>query len=92
MKFQCTVDNDTAAGNYEVTLLEIEADGGSTENYETKNPTCIPATITVPAAPKPATGITLNKSELTLTVGAVDDSLKATGHAGRFYRHGGMVF
>ena len=78
MKFQCTVDNDTAAGNYEVTLLEIEADGGSTENYETKNPTCIPATITVPAAPKPATGISLNKSELTLTVGAVDDSLEAT--------------
>ena len=78
MKFQCTVDNDTAAGNYEVTLLEIEADGGSTENYETKNPTCIPATITVTAAPKPATGISLNKSELTLTVGAVDDSLTAT--------------
>ena len=78
MKFQCTVDNDTAAGNYEVTLLELEADGGSTENYETKNPTCIPATITVTAAPKPATGISLNKSELTLTVGAVDDSLTAT--------------
>lgn len=78
MTFQCTVDNDTAAGNYEVTLLEIEADGGSTENYETKNPTCIPATITVAAAPKPATGITLNKSELTLVAGAVDDSLKAT--------------
>ena len=78
MKFQCTVDNDTAAGNYEVTLLEIESDGGSTENYETKNPTCIPATITVTAAPKPATGISLNKSELTLTVGAVDDSLTAT--------------
>ena len=78
MKFQCTVDNDTAAGNYEVTLLEIESDGGSTEDYKTKNPTCIPATITVTAAPKPATGISLNKSELTLTVGAVDDSLTAT--------------
>lgn len=38
MTFQCTVDNDTAAGNYEVTLLELEADGGSTENYETKIP------------------------------------------------------
>lgn len=44
MKFQCTVDNDATAKDYEVTLIELVADD---ENYETKNPTCIPATVTV---------------------------------------------
>ena len=69
MTFQCTVNN-AAGGEYEVTLFDLVADGGSTENYETKNPTCVPATITVTAAPKPATGISLNKSELTLIDGS----------------------
>lgn len=75
MTFQCTVDDDAAAKNYQVTLIDLVADD---ENYETKNPTCVPATITVTAAPKPATGITLNKSELTLTAGDSDTSLTAT--------------
>ena len=75
MTFQCTVDGDAAAKDYQVTLIDLVADD---ENYETKNPTCIPATITVTAAPKPATGISLNKSELTLTDGDVDTSLMAT--------------
>ena len=44
MKFQCTVDNDATAKDYEVTLIDLVADD---ENYETKNPTCIPATVTV---------------------------------------------
>ena len=44
MKFQCTVDNDATAKDYEVTLIELVADD---ENYDTKNPTCIPATVTV---------------------------------------------
>ncbi len=44
MKFQCTVDNDATAKDYEVTLIELVADD---ENYETKNPTCIPATVNV---------------------------------------------
>ena len=57
MTFQCTVDDDAAAKDYQVTLIDLVADD---ENYETKNPTCVPATITVTAAPKPATGITLN--------------------------------
>ena len=69
MTFQCTVNN-AAGGEYEVTLFDLVADGGSTENYETKNPTCVPATITVTAAPKPATGISLNKNELTLIDGS----------------------
>lgn len=75
MTFQCTVDDDAAAKDYQVTLIDLVADD---ENYETKNPTCVPATITVTAAPKPATGITLNKSELTLTAGDSDTSLTAT--------------
>lgn len=75
MTFQCTVDGDAAAKDYQVTLIDLVADD---ELYETKNPTCIPATITVTAAPKPATGISLNKSELTLTDGDVDTSLMAT--------------
>ena len=75
MTFQCTVDGDAAAKDYQVTLIDLVADD---ENYETKNPTCIPATITVTAAPKPATGISLNKSELTLTAGNSDPSLTAT--------------
>lgn len=75
MTFQCTVDGNAAAKDYQVTLIDLVADD---ENYETKNPTCIPATITVTAAPKPATGISLNKSELTLTAGNSDASLTAT--------------
>ena len=75
MTFQCTVDSDAAASNYEVKLINLVADD---ENYETKNPTCIPATITVTASQKPATGISLNKNELNLTVGDVDTSLEAT--------------
>ena len=69
MTFQCTVDSDAAAKDYNVTLTNPLA---GDENYEeTKNPTCIPATITVTAAPKPATKITLDQSELTLTAGGV---------------------
>ena len=47
MKFQCTVDSDATAKDYEVKLIDLVADGGSTEEYNTKNPTCIPATVTV---------------------------------------------
>ena len=75
MTFRCTVDADAEAKDYWVTLIDLVADD---ENYETKNPTCVPATITVTAAPKPATGVSLNKSELTLTAGNSDASLTAT--------------
>ncbi len=74
MKFQCTVDNDATAKDYEVTLIDLVADD---ENYDTKNPTCIPAVVTVTPAPKPATGISLNKSTLELTVGE-SETLVAT--------------
>ena len=77
MKFQCTVDSDATAKDYEVKLIDLVADGGSTEDYNTKNPTCIPAIVTITAAPKPATGISLNKSTLELTVGE-NETLVAT--------------
>lgn len=77
MKFQCTVDSDAIAKDYEVKLIDLVADGGSTEGYNTKNPTCIPAIVTVTPAPKPATGISLNKSTLELTVGE-NETLVAT--------------
>ena len=75
MTFQCTVDSNATAKDYQVKLIDLVADD---ENYETKNPTCIPATITVTAVSKPATDIALNKSELTLTAGDSDTSLTAT--------------
>ena len=65
MKFQCTVDNDATAKDYEVTLIELVADD---ENYETKNPTCIPATITVSAAPVAVTGVTIDET-LSVNIG-----------------------
>lgn len=65
MKFQCTVDNDATAKDYEVTLIELVADD---ENYETKNPTCIPATVTVTAAPVSVTGVTIDET-LSVNIG-----------------------
>lgn len=65
MTFKCTVDSDTPAGDYEVTLHEFFT---GDDTYNEKPTTCISATITVTAAPKPATGITLDQEELTLTV------------------------
>ena len=74
MKFKCTVDADVDAKNYEVKLINLVADD---ETYETKNPVCIPATITVKAVAKPATAISLDKTELSLAVGELE-SLMAT--------------
>ena len=65
MKFQCTVDNDATAKDYEVTLIDLVADD---ENYDTKNPTCIPATITVTAAPVAVTGVTIDET-LSVNIG-----------------------
>ena len=65
MKFQCTVDNDAAAKDYEVTLIDLVADD---ENYETKYPTCIPAVVTVTAAPVAVTGVTIDET-LSVNIG-----------------------
>ena len=66
LNFQCKVDSDAVIQDYAVKLIDVEADD---ELYETKHPNSVPATITVTAAPKPATDIKLNKSTLELTVG-----------------------
>ena len=75
MTFQCTVDSDAVAKDYSVTFDEALA---ANEAGDPKEVTVVPATVNVTAAPKPATGITLNKNELTLTAGNSDTSLTAT--------------
>ena len=65
MTFKCTVDNNAAAKNYEVTLIDLVADD---ESYDTKNPTCIPATVTVTAAPIAVTGVTIDET-LSVNIG-----------------------
>ena len=76
MTFKCTVDSAAAPGNYTVDLGDLVADDGETEPKE--NISSVPAIIAVTAAPKPATGISLNKSELTLTAGDSETGLTAT--------------
>ena len=76
MTFKCTVDSDAAPGNYTVDLSDLVADDEETDPKE--NISSVPAIIAVTAAPKPATGISLNKSELTLTAGDSDTGLTAT--------------
>ena len=78
--FKCKVDEGTAPDTeckLDLTLDDIM--GGSTVGYEpvTDQTVVVPATITVTAAPKPATDINLNKDELTLTAGATE-TLEAT--------------
>ena len=74
MTFQCTVDSDAVAKAYSVTFDEALA---ANEAGDPKEVTVVPATVNVTAAPKPATGISLNKSTLELTVGA-SETLVAT--------------
>ena len=69
LNFQCTVDTDAASPDYEVKLIDVEAHD---ELYETKYPISLPAIVTVTAPSKPATGITLDKTSLALTVGDVE--------------------
>ena len=76
MTFKCTVNSDAAPGNYTVDLSDLVADDEETDPKE--NISSVPAIIAVTAAPKPATGISLNKSELTLTAGDSDTGLTAT--------------
>lgn len=75
MTFKCTVNSDAAADDYTVDLSDLVADD---ENTDPKaNISSVPATITVTAAPKPATGISLNKTALSLTAGG-SEQLNAT--------------
>ena len=81
--FTCKVKEGAAAGAKPVvTVKEGEeffyfADSELEPKYYTINYDPNVAAVTVTAAPKPATGISLNKSELTLTVGD-SDTLTAT--------------
>ena len=75
MTFKCTVNSDAAPDDYTVDLSDLVADD---ENTDPKaNISSVPVTITVTAAPTPATGISLNKTTLSLTVGG-SEQLNAT--------------
>ena len=78
----CTVKEGVAAGKKPVvTVINDEANfffANSEDKYCTINYDPNGAMVTIAAAPKPATNITLNKSELTLTAGDSDTSLIAT--------------
>ena len=67
-KFQCKVD-DGATGSLEVGLTNLEFGSCQTFEYHTDRFSVEKTAVTITAAPKPATDITLNRSELTLTVG-----------------------
>ena len=67
-KFQCKVD-DGATGSLEVGLTNLEFGSCQTFEYHTDRFSVVKTPVTITAAPKPATDITLNRSELTLTVG-----------------------
>ena len=75
MTLQCTVD-DGASGDLTADLI-IDPEECYDPDYDNIAFTVTPATVTITAAQKPATGITLNKSELTLTAGD-SDTLTAT--------------
>ena len=80
--FTCTVKEGAAAGAKPVVKVKEGEEffffADSEEKYYTINYDPNGAAGTIAAAPKPATGISLNKSELTLTAGNSDTSLTAT--------------
>lgn len=78
--FTCKVKAGTAAGKKPAVTVNTETDfffADSEEKYYTTNYEPNNSAVTVTAAPKPATGISLNKSALTLTAGNSDTSLTA---------------
>lgn len=78
--FTCKVKAGTAAGKKPAVTVNTETDfffADSEEKYYTTNYEPNSSAVTVAAAPKPATGISLNKSALTLTAGNSDTSLTA---------------
>lgn len=80
--FTCKVKEGAATGAKPVVKVKEGEEffffADSEEKYYTINYNPNGAAVTVAAAPKPATGITLNKSVLTLTAGSSDTSLTAT--------------
>ena len=78
MKFQCKVDAD-ASGNKTVNFIidEDEVFEAPSGGYDNIAFTTSVATVSITAAPKPATGISLNKSTTTIYTGS-DETLTAT--------------
>ena len=78
VNFTCKVKADVAAGKKPVISIKdqvfADPDDGDYEFHFDPNGSM----VTITAAPKPATNITLNKSELMLTAGDRDTSLTAT--------------
>ena len=74
--FQCKVE-DGATGTLEVGLDNLEFYSCQTWEDHTDRFSVVKTPVTITAAPKPATGISLNKDELTLTAGATE-TLTAT--------------
>lgn len=81
VNFTCKVKEGVAAGKMPVvTVINDEENfffANSENTYYTINYNPNDAMVTIAAEEKPATGITLNKSELTLTAGESDTSLTA---------------
>lgn len=75
-KFQCKVE-DGATGTLEVGLDNLEFYSCQTWEDHTSRFSVAKTPVTITAAPKPATGISLNKSTLELTVGE-NETLVAT--------------
>ena len=72
ISFKCKVNEGAASGTeckLDLTLDDVVAGSTNSYNVVTDQTVVVPATITVTAAPKPATDITLDREELTLTVG-----------------------
>ena len=67
-KFQCKVD-DGATGSLEVGLTNLEFGSCQTFEYHADRLSVVKAPVTITAAPKPATGISLNKAATTIYTG-----------------------
>ena len=78
VNFTCKVKEGVAAGKKPVISIKDQVFADSAEGDYVLNFDPNSSMVTIAAAPKPATNITLNKSELTMTAGGSDTSLIAT--------------
>lgn len=78
VNFTCKVKEGVAAGKNPVISIKDQVFSDSVDGDYVLNFDPNSSAVTITAAPKPATGISLNKSELTLNAGDNDTSLTAT--------------
>lgn len=78
VNFTCKVKEGVAAGKNPVISITDQVFSDSVDGDYVLNFDPNSSAVTITAAPKPATGISLNKSELTLNAGDNDTSLTAT--------------